>query len=99
MENLLIWQIVTGALGAWATYIGARLLRQSDKDYIADLERGARRRAKIDGISEDEAMRKFVDYIRKDPRGWRIMRGARGLALGLVLLFAFALLVLLDIGT
>ena len=45
-------------------------------------------------------MRKYVDYIKKDVRTWRMYLGGRMFAVGFVLLlFAFALLVLLDIGT
>jgi hypothetical protein len=99
MENGLLWEVVTLVIGVYCTYTGAKTLFQSDKQYIASLEQKARQNARFDGISEEEAMRKYVDYIKKDVRTWRMYLGGRMFAVGFVLLFAFALLVLLDIGT
>jgi hypothetical protein len=99
MKNYLIWEIVTLAGGIWGTYLGVRTLRLSDKEFLAEWEQAARKNAKRDGITEEEAIRRYAGDKRKDPRTWRLMIGGRGLAAGLVLLFAFALIVLLDIGT
>jgi hypothetical protein len=48
-------------------------LLQSDEEFIRSSEKRARQNAKFDGISEQEAMRKYVDYKRKDPGSWRRM--------------------------
>ena len=99
MKNLLIWEIVTLVIGAWGTYAGIRTLRLSDKEFLAEWEQAAKKNAKREGTTEEEAIRRYAGDKRKDPRTWRLMIGGRGLATGLVLLFAFVLLVLLDIGT
>jgi hypothetical protein len=80
-------------------YTGIRTLRLSDKEFLAKWEEGAKRTARREGMREDDAIRKYVGDMRKDPKTWRLWIGGRGLAAGLVLLLAFALIVLLDIGT
>jgi hypothetical protein len=99
MVSIHFWQVILLVLGLWGTYAGLRTLRLSDKEFLAEWEQAARKNAKREGITEEEAIRRYAGDKKRDPRTWRLMIGGRGLATGLVLLFAFTLLVLLDIGT
>jgi hypothetical protein len=97
MESLLLWQILTFVVGSWATYSGYKTLRMSNEDYLQDLEQIARKNARNEGKPEQEEIRRFVDPERKD--SMQTYRGGGMLGIGIVLLFAFVLLILLDIGT
>jgi hypothetical protein len=99
MKTLLLWQIISLAVGLWASYTGIKTLRLNDKQFIERLRQAAKRNAKIDGITEKEALERYADNESKDPKTWRRFMGGRMLAVGLVSLCAFILLVLLDIGT
>jgi hypothetical protein len=99
MDNLILWEVVALVIGLWATYLGVKTLRQSDKDFLADWERSSKKNAKYDGITEEEAMRRYMGDKKRDPRAWRWMFGGRALAVGVVALTAFLLLVMLDIST
>jgi hypothetical protein len=99
MKYLLLWQIISLALGIWATREGLKSLRASDKDYLKRREEDAKKYAKLDHITQEEALRRYVGDTRKDPHTWRIYDGATMLGVGVVLLVAFVLLVLFDIGT
>jgi hypothetical protein len=99
MENLILWEIVALVSGLWATYLGVKTLRQSDKEFLADWERSSKKNAKYDGISEEEAVRRYMGDKKRDPQAWRWMFGGRALAVGVVALTAFILLVLLDKST
>jgi hypothetical protein len=99
MKYLLLWQILSLIIGIRSTLSGVKLLRSRDTDYLKSREEDARKYAKEQRITEEEALRRYVKDARKDPRTWRIWDGAQALGVGIVLLVAFGLLVLLDIGT
>jgi hypothetical protein len=99
MENILFWQVVTLIVGVSTTYMGVRRLRMSNRQFLAEWEETTRKNLTRDNGDSNEAVHREMRDIRKDPGTWRLYTGGSMLAAGIVSLFAFALLVLLDIGT
>jgi hypothetical protein len=99
MENIMFWQFVTLILGTSATYLGIRTLKMNNSEFIAEWEKKARKDLAGDRAVDDRAVQRKIHDIKKDPKTWRMYKGGRMLAAGIVSLFAFMLLVLLDIGT
>jgi hypothetical protein len=99
MENILLWQIVTLVVGIFATFMGIRTLRMSNREFLAEWEERVRKNRARDNVDSNEAVQREMRDIRKDPGTWRLYTGGSMLAAGTVSLFAFAFLVLLDIGT
>jgi hypothetical protein len=77
-------------LGIISTYSGGQALLQSDEEFIRSPKKGARQNAKFDKISEQEAMRKYVDYKRENPGFWRGM-AVIPLVVGVLMLFGFVI--------
>jgi hypothetical protein len=94
MDNLHLLQAIFLIVGAFTTYRGLQGLLQSDEEFIRSSERRARPNAKIDGIIEKEAMRRYVDFKRDNPGSWRLM-AVMLLAAGIIMLLAFVVTLIL----
>ena len=91
----LIWEIISLVIGSVLVYLGARMLRQSDRDFLADREAWVRKHSQS-AAEREKKMRQFVEPVKSDTTFWRLNFAFRGMAAGVVSLAIFILLVLYD---